>query len=97
MKTNNMNLPANCSVITDDEMLHIGGGFKIGELEISAPIIAVGAAAVVTVGAMAVNMLRWFTGNRETNFIQDAMNAGANFINGSLNIGHNILNGLLGK
>ncbi len=46
---------------------------------------------------MGLNLLSWFTGNRETNFIQDAMNAGANFINGSLEFGQNLLNGLLGK
>ena len=28
MKTNNMNLPANCSKISKDEMLHIDGGSR---------------------------------------------------------------------
>ena len=91
MKNTNMNLPANCAMITEDEMMTIDGGF-----ELNAPVIAAGA-AVIAVGAMGLNLLSWFTGNRETNFIQDAMNAGANFINGSLEFGQNLLNGLLGK
>ena len=90
MKTNNMNLPANCSKISKDEMLHIDGGFKL-----TAPVVA--AVAVIAVGSMGLNLLSWFTGNRETNFIQDAMTAGANFINGAVNAGQNFLDGLLGK
>lgn len=91
MKTNHMNLPANCSAISEDEMMYIDGGF-----ELTVPVVAAGVAAVA-VGAAALNMLSWFTGNRETNFIQDFMNAGANFINGSLAIGQGILDALLGK
>ena len=90
MNTNKMNLPANCSMITEDEMMYIDGGF-----ELNAPVIAAGA-AVVAVGAMGLNLLSWFTGNRETNFIQDFMNAGANFINGAVNAGQNFLNTLMG-
>ena len=89
MKTNNMNLPANCSKISKDEMLHIDGGFKL-----TAPVVAAGV-AVIAVGSMGLNLLSWFTGNRETNFIQDAMTA--NFINGAVNAGQNFLDGLLGK
>ena len=91
MKINNMTLPANCSKISKDEMLHIDGGF-----ELTAPVVAAGV-AVIAVGAMGLNLLSWFTGNRETNFIQDAMTAGANFINGAVNAGQNFLDGLLGK
>lgn len=89
MKT--MNLPANCSVISEDEMMYIDGGF-----ELSAPVIAAGV-AVIAVGAMGLNMLSWATGNRETNFIQDSITLGQNFINGSLEIGQGTLNTLLGK
>jgi len=91
MKTNNMNLPANCSKISEDEMLYIDGGF-----ELTAPVVAAGV-AVIAVGAMALNMLSWFNGNRETNFIQDAINAGSNFINGAVDAGNNFLDNLLGK
>ena len=91
MKTNNMYLPANCSKISKDEMLHIDGGF-----ELTAPVVAAGV-TVIAVGAMGLNLLSWFTGNRETNFIHDAMTAGANFINGSVNAGQNFLDGLMGK
>ena len=91
MKNTNLNLPASCSVISEDEMLHIDGGF-----ELTLPIIA-GGAAVVGIGAMALNMLSWFKGDRETNFIQDTINFGQNFINGSLEFGQNLLNSLMGK
>lgn len=90
MKTNNMNLPANCSVIAEDEMMNIDGGF-----ELTAPVVAAGV-AVVAAGAAALNMLSWFTGNRETNFIQDSINFGQNFINNAVNAGQNFLNKLLG-
>lgn len=91
MKSNNMYLPANCSVISEDEMMYIDGGF-----ELTAPVVATGV-AVIAVGAMGLNLLSWFTGNRETNFIQDAINFGQNFINGAVNAGNDFLNGLLGK
>lgn len=87
----NMNLPANCAVLSEDEMMYVDGGFTL-----SAQTVAIGA-AVIAVGAMGLNLLSWATGNRKTNFIQDAMTAGANFINGSLEFGQNLLNGLLGK
>ena len=90
MNTNKMNLPANCSMITEDEMTYIDGGF-----ELNAPIIAAGV-AVVAVGAMGLNLLSWFTGSRETNFIQDAMNAGANFIHDAVDAGVSFLNTLMG-
>ena len=53
MKTNNMNLPANCSKISKDEMLHIDGGFKL-----TAPVVAAGV-AVIAVGSMGLNLLSW--------------------------------------
>lgn len=91
MKSNNMYLPANCSVISEDEMMYIDGGFELN------PQTVVAGAAVIAVGAMGLNLLSWFTGNRETNFIQDAINFGQNFINGAVNAGNDFLNGLLGK
>lgn len=93
MKTNNFNLPANCSVISEDEMMYIDGGF---ELKLNAKTILAGIAAIA-VGAIGLNMFSWATGNRDTNFIQDSMNFGQNFINGSVNAGQSFLDGLLGK
>ena len=91
MNTNKMNLPANCSAIPEEEMRYIDGGF-----ELNAKVVVVGA-AVAAVGAMGLNMLSWFTGNRDTNFIQDSIAFGQNFINGAVNAGQNFLNALLGK
>ena len=53
--------------------------------------------AAIAVGAIGLNMFSWFTGNRDTNFIQDSINFGQNVINGSVNAGQSFLDGLLGK
>ena len=87
----NINLPANCSVMTEDEMAYVNGGF-----ELDAKAVAIGV-AVVAVGAMGLNMLLWATGNSDTNFIQDSISFGQNFINGSLEVGQGILDGMMGK
>lgn len=91
MKNEMMKLPANCAMMSEDEMQYVDGGF-----ELNAKVVAAGV-AILAVGAMCLNMFSWFTGGRDTNFIQDSMNFGANFINGSVNAGQNFLNGLLGK
>ena len=88
---NNLNLPANCAVMTEDEMSYVNGGF-----ELTAPMIATGV-AVIAVGAMALNMLSWFTGSSDTNFIEDSISFGQSFINGSLEMGQSFLDGLMGK
>lgn len=86
----NMKLPTNCAVLSDDEMMKIDGGFTLG----GAAVIGVAAVAVIAVGK---NLLNWFTGSSDSNFIQGSINAGSNFIQGALNAGQNFLNGLLGK
>ena len=95
MKTE-LNLPANCAVMTEDEMMYTDGGVKIGDFEVKMPAILAGAAAIA-VGAACINMFNWFTGKSDSNFIEGSINAGSNFINGSVNAGQNFLNGLLGK
>ena len=72
-------------------MLYIDGGFAV-----NVKGIAIGA-AVIAAGALGLNMLSWAAGNRDTNFIQDSINAGQNFIDGSLEIGQGILDALMGK
>lgn len=86
----NMNLPANCAVMTEEEMAHVNGGFTL-----TAPAVAAGV-AVAAAGAMALNMLGWFKGDRETNFIQDSIRFGQNFIEGSVKAGADFLNKLMG-
>lgn len=89
---NNLNLPANYAVMNETEMTYTVGGF---ELKDAIPFAAVGA-AVIAVGAMAVNMLNWATGNSDSNFIQDTINFGNGFIQSSMNAGANFLNRLMG-
>lgn len=91
MKNEMMKLPTNCAMMSEEEMMYVDGGFTLDAKAVVAGV------AVLAVGALGVNMLNWFTGNSDTNFIQDSLNAGANFINGSLELGQNILNALMGK
>ncbi len=91
MKNEMMKLPTNCAMMSEEEMMYVEGGFKL-----DAKVVVAGVAALA-VGAMSLNMLNWFTGSSDTNFIQDSMNAGANFINGFLEFGQNLLNALMGK
>ena len=90
MKTE-LNLPANCSVLTDDEMMNVNGGFQLDAPKIIAGI------ATVAVGAIGVNLFKWFNGSSDTNFIQDSINFGQNFINGAVESGRAFLNALMGK
>ena len=90
MKTE-LNLPANCSVLTDDEMMNVNGGFQL-----DAPKIIAGIAAVA-VGGIGVNLFKWFNGSSDTNFIQDSINFGQNFINGAVESGRAFLDALMGK
>ena len=89
---NNLNLPANYAMMNETEMTYTVGGF---ELKDAVPFVAAGA-AVIAVGALALNMLSWATGNRDTNFIQDTINLGGSFIQGSINVGSSFLNDLMG-
>ena len=89
---NNLNMPANYAMMNETDMTYTIGGF---ELKDAVPFVAAGA-AVVVVGALALNMLSWFNGSSDTNFIQDSLNAGKNFIDGSMNVGSSFLNDLMG-
>ncbi len=91
MKNTTMNLPARCSMLSADEMQSIDGGFALNPKAVAA------GAAVLAVGVMGLNMLNWFTGKSDSNFIQDSIRFGQNFINGSLEFGQGILNALMGK
>lgn len=96
---NTMKLPANCAVMTEDEMTYVNGGFDFDfDFDVK-NVIKVGAigAAVVALGAIGVNMLNWFTGKSDSNFIDSSISVGNSFIQGSVNAGQDFLDGLLGK
>lgn len=95
MNEMNMKLPANCAVMTEDEMMNANGGF---DLDVQTVVkVGVVGAAVVALGAIGVNMLNWFTGKSDSNFIDGSINAGGSFIQGAVNAGRDFLDGLLGK
>lgn len=91
----NMKLPTNCTMMTEDEMMNVNGGFEFD----TKSVVKVGVigAVVVALGAIGVNMLNWATGKSDSNFIDGSINAGSNFIQGSVNAGQDFLDGLLGK
>lgn len=91
----NMKLPTNCTMMTEDEMMNVNGGFEFD----TKSVVKVGVigAAVVALGAIGVNLLNWFTGKSDSNFIDGSISAGSNFIQGSVNAGQDFLDGLLGK
>lgn len=91
----NMKLPTNCTMMTEDEMMNVNGGFEFD----TKSVVKVGVigAVVVALGAIGVNLLNWFTGKSDSNFIDSSINAGSNFIQGSVNAGQDFLDGLLGK
>ena len=88
---NHINLPASCSMMTEDETSRLCGGF-----ELTSPMVAVGV-AVAAVGLIGLNLLNWSNNNSSTNFIQDSINAGNSFIQGAVDAGQDFLDSLMGK
>lgn len=92
----NLNLPANCAMMNDDEMMNVSGGSAI-ETAFKA-VIAIGGAAVLTgVAVVAAKGILSIFGGDPGQWIQDSINSGKNFIDASLNAGQNFLNKLMGK
>lgn len=93
---NNMNLPANCAMMNDDEMMNVSGGSAIGTA--FKAVIAIGGAVALTgVAAVAAKGILSIFGGDPGQWIQDSINSGKNFIDSSLNAGQNFLNKLMGK
>ena len=93
---NNMNLPANCAMMNDDEMMNVSGGSVI-ETAFKAVIAIGGAVALTGVAAVAAKGILSIFGGAPGQWIQDSINGGKNFIDASLNAGQNFLNKLMGK
>lgn len=92
----NLNLPANCAMMNNDEMMNVSGGSAI-ETAFKAVVAIGGAVALTGVAAVAAKgILSIFSGN-PGQWIQDSVNGGKNFIEASLNAGQNFLNKLMGK
>ena len=94
---NNMKLPANCEMMSDDEMMNVSGGSAL-ETAVKA-VVAVGGAGILLCVATAAarGILSIFNPNGLDGAISDSVNAGSNFIQGALDAGQNFLDGLMGK
>ena len=92
----NLNLPANCAMMNDDEMMNVSGGSAI-ETAFKAVIAIGGAAALTGVAVVAAKGILSIFGGDPGQWIQNSINSGKNFIDASLNAGQNFLNKLMGK
>lgn len=91
----NLNLPANCAMMNENEMLDTTGG-SAAETAVKAVIAIGGAVALTGVAAVAAKGILSIFGGNPGQWIQDSINSGKNFIDGSLNAGRNLLNKLMG-
>lgn len=92
----NLNLPANCAMMNDDEMMNVSGGSTI-ETAFKA-VVAIGSAVALTgVAAVAAKGILSIFGGDPGQWIQDSINGGKNFIDGAVNAGQNFLNKLMDK
>ena len=92
----NLNLPANCAMMNDDEMMNVSGGSAI-ETAFKAVVAIGGAVALTGVAAVAAKGILSIFGGDPGQWIQDSINGGKNFIDGAVNVGQNFLNKLMGK
>ena len=92
----NLNLPANCAMMNDDEMMNVSGGSAI-ETAFKAVVAIGGAAALTGVAVVAAKGILSIFGGDPGQWIQDSINGGKNFIDGAVNVGQNFLNKLMGK
>ena len=92
----NLNLPANCAVMTEDEKRNTIGG---GAIETAGKaVVAIGGAAALTAvaGVAAAGVLSIFNPNLWSGIISGSIEGGRNFIDNSVKAGANFLNKLMG-
>ena len=92
---NNMKLPANCAMMTENEKMDTIGG-TTAETALKAVVAVGGAAALTGVAVVAAKGVLSIFGGNPGQWIQDSMTAGKNFIDASINAGQNFLNRLMG-
>lgn len=94
---NNLKLPADCAMMSEDEMMYTEGG---NALTIAAKaVVAVGVSGVLlcVAGVAARGILSIFNPAGLNGAISDSVNAGNSFIQNALSSGEAFLNKLMGK
>lgn len=92
----NLNLPANCAMLNENEKLDATGGGAV-ETAVKAVVAIGGAVALTGVAVVAAKGILSIFSGAPGQWIQDSINSGKNFIDSSLNAGQNFLNKLMGK
>lgn len=85
----NLNLPADCTLLTEDEMLSATGGTAVETIAKAVVAVGVSAALLVVGGIAARGILSIFGG-------VSSVSAGSNFIDIALASGQNFLDNLMG-
>lgn len=89
-----MKLPADCALMTEEEMMYTSGG-AAAETAVKAVIAVGGAAALLVVGCIAARGILSIFGGVDS-AIDSSLDAGKNFIGGALSAGQSFLNTLMG-
>lgn len=92
----NMKLPANCAMMTEDEMTYVDGGSAI--TTVAKAVVAIGGALGLTAvaGVAAKGILNIFNPDGWNNIISGSVEGGKNFIEGAVSAGSSLLNKLMG-
>lgn len=90
----NLNLPADCTLLTEDEMLSATGGTAVETIAKAVVAVGVSAALLVVGGIAARGILSIFGG--VSSAIDSSVSAGSNFIDSALASGQNFLDNLMG-
>ena len=90
-----MKLPADCTLMTEEEMMYTDGG-AAAETALKAVIALGGAAALLVVGSMAARAVLSIFGGVDS-AVEDSVDAGKNFIGGALSAGRDWLDTMMGR
>jgi len=94
----NLNLPASCTFLSEDEAMNtIGGGDALETAGKAVVAVGVAGALLVVAGVAARGILGIFHPRGVEGAIEDSVNGGKNFIDNAVNAGQNFLNNLMGK
>lgn len=96
--TKTMKLPADCTRMTEEEMMYTNGG-AAAETALKAVIALGGAAALLVVGSMAARAVLSIFGGEGglDSAIDSSVDAGKNFIGGALSAGRDWLDTMMGR